>query len=100
MSGKTKPIKDQLFETELLAHIDALHTFAYHLAFNEEYAKDLVQETFLKSYRALDSYQPGTSAQAWLFKILKNAYINHYRRKARRPTQVDYEDYIDRKSVV
>src|SRR5699024_5000511 len=55
---------------------------------------DLVQETFLKSYRALDSYEPGTNAKAWLFKILKNAYINQYRRKARRPTQVDYEDYI------
>jgi len=94
MPGKTKPIKDQIFETELLPHIDALHTFAYHLAFNEEDAKDLVQETFLKSYRALDSYEPGTNAKAWLFKILKNAYINHYRRKARRPTQVDYEDYI------
>ena len=94
MPGKTKQIKDQIFETELLPHIDALHTFAYHLAFNEEDAKDLVQETFLKSYRALDSYEPGTNAKAWLFKILKNAYINHYRRKARRPTQVDYEDYI------
>src|SRR5690625_6873305 len=66
MPGKTKPIKDQIFETELLPHIDALHTFAYHLAFNEEDAKDLVQETFLKSYRALDSYEPGTNAKAWL----------------------------------
>lgn len=94
MPDKTKRIKDEIFESELLPHLDALHTFAYHLAFNEEDAKDLVQETFLKSYRALDSYEPGTNAKAWLFKILKNAYINQYRKKARRPTQVDYEDYI------
>lgn len=94
MPDKTKRIKDDIFESELLPHLDALHTFAYHLAFNEEDAKDLVQETFLKSYRALDSYEPGTNAKAWLFKILKNAYINQYRKKLRRPTQVDYEDYI------
>lgn len=94
MSDKPKRIKDEIFESELLPNINALHTFAYHLAFNEEDAKDLVQETFLKSYRALDSYEPGTNAKAWLFKILKNAYINQYRKKARRPTQVDFEDYI------
>jgi len=94
MSGLSKRRKDEIFESELLPNIDALHTFAYHLSFSEDDAKDLVQETFLKSYRALDSYEPGTNAKAWLFKILKNAYINEYRKKARRPAQVDYEDYI------
>ena len=94
MSELSKRRKDEIFEGELLPNIDALHTFAYHLSFNEDDAKDLVQETFLKSYRALDSYEPGTNAKAWLFKILKNAYINEYRKKARRPAKVDYEDYI------
>lgn len=94
MSDLPKRRKDEIFERELLPNIDPLHTFAYHLSFNEDDAKDLVQETFLKAYRALDSYEPGTNAKAWLFKILKNAYINQYRKKARRPTQVDYEDYI------
>lgn len=94
MPDKSKSVKDEIFESELLPNIDALHTFAYHLAFNEDDAKDLVQETFLKAYRALDSYESGTNAKAWLFKILKNAYINQYRKKARRPTRVDYEDYI------
>lgn len=94
MSKLTNHKKDEIFERELLPNIDALHTFAYHLTFHEDDAKDLVQETFLKAYRALDSYKPGTNAKAWLFKILKNAYINQYRKKVRRPTKVDYEDYI------
>ncbi|MBY5959898.1 sigma-70 family RNA polymerase sigma factor [Membranicola marinus] len=94
MPELSKRKKDKIFEEELLPNIDALHTFAYHLSFNDDDAKDLVQESFLKAYRALDSYEPGTNAKAWLFKILKNAYINEYRKKVRRPTKVDYEDYI------
>lgn len=74
--------------------MDALHTFAYHLTYEEEFAKDLVQETYLKAYRFLDKYKRGTNAKAWLFKILKNAYINHYRKKSKRPTKVDFEDII------
>ncbi len=85
---------DELFERELLPHIDALTTFAYHLTYSEEDAKDLVQETFLKAYRAIQSYVEGTNAKAWLFKILKNAYINQYRKKSRRPAQVDFEEFI------
>ncbi|WP_236975376.1 sigma-70 family RNA polymerase sigma factor [Membranihabitans maritimus] len=94
MPNRSGSNKDEIFENELLPNIDSLHTFAYHLAFNDDDAKDLVQETFLKAYKALDSYEPGTNAKAWLFKILKNAYINQYRKRARRPTKVDYEDYI------
>ena len=69
-------------------------TFAYHLAYNDEDANDLVQETFLKAYRFIDKYHEGTNAKAWLFKILKNAYINEYRKKSKRPTKVDFEDIV------
>lgn len=86
--------KERIFESELLPHIDALNTFAYHLTYAEEDAKDLVQDTFFKAYKALNSYHEGTNAKAWLFKILKNAYINQYRKKSRRPIQVDYEDFV------
>ena len=85
---------DAVFERELLPHVDPLTTFAYHLTYNEEDAKDLVQETFMKAYRAINSYVEGTNAKAWLFKILKNAYINQYRKKSRRPTKVDFEEFI------
>lgn len=95
MTKKEEDIdSDQLFEKELLPHIDALTTFAYHLTYNEEDAKDLVQETFMKAYRAIRSYVEGTNAKAWLFKILKNGYINQYRKKSRRPAKVDFEEFI------
>jgi RNA polymerase sigma factor (sigma-70 family) len=84
----------KIFETEFLPHADALKTFAYHLAYNDEDANDLVQETYLKAYRFIDKYHEGTNAKAWLFKILKNAYINEYRKKSKRPTKVDFEDIV------
>jgi len=84
----------RVFETELLPHMDALKTFAYHLTFDDDDAEDLVQETYLKAYRFIDKYQEGTNAKAWLFKILKNAYINQYRKKVKQPTKVDFEEII------
>jgi RNA polymerase sigma-70 factor (ECF subfamily) len=85
---------NRIFEKELLPHIHALKTFAYHLTYNEEDANDLVQETYLKAYRFIDKYHEGTNAKAWLFKILKNAYINEYRKKSKQPTKVDFEEII------
>ena len=88
-----KQRKDELFERELFPLMDALYNFAFHLTYDEDDANDLVQETFLKAYRFIDSYQEGTNAKAWLFKILKNAFINDYRKKSRQPNRVDYEDF-------
>ena len=85
---------DKIFEDELLPHIDALKTFAFHLSLNDADANDLVQEAYLKAYRFIDKYEGGTNAKAWLFKILKNAYINEYRKKSKRPTKVDFEEII------
>jgi len=84
----------EIFEKEFLPHIDALKTFAFHLAYNEDDANDLVQETYLKAFRFVDKYDEGTNAKAWLFKILKNAYINEYRKKSKRPKKVDYEEIV------
>ena len=85
---------DTIFEKELLPHVGALQTFAYHLTYNQEDADDLVQETYLKAYRFIDKYEKGTNAKAWLFKILKNAYINEYRKRVKQPTKVDFEDIV------
>ncbi|MBK9270787.1 MAG: sigma-70 family RNA polymerase sigma factor [Saprospiraceae bacterium] len=84
--------RQEKFDQELLPHLEALHSFAYHMTYNEEDAEDLVQETYIKAYKYLDHYGEGTNAKAWLFKILKNVYINEFRKKNRRPRQVDYED--------
>ncbi len=86
--------KEQLFEDELLPHADALYNFAYHLTYNEADANDLVQDTFLKAFRFLNSYDSGTNAKAWLFRILKNGFINEYRKKKKEPNKVDYEDIV------
>ena len=86
--------RERVFEVEFLPQIDALYNFAFHLTFDEDDANDLVQETYLKAFRFIDSYEAGTNAKAWLFKILKNAFINHYRKKAKRPNRVDYEEIV------
>lgn len=90
-TGKSK---EAVFEEEFYPHAEALYNFAYHLTLNEADSNDLVQETFLKAFRFVDSYEQGTNSKAWLFRILKNAFINDYRKKAKRPTKVDYEDYL------
>jgi len=77
-----------------MPHIEALKTFAYHLTYNETDANDLIQETYLKAFKFIEKYQEGTNAKAWLFKILKNAYINEYRKKVKRPVKVDFEEII------
>lgn len=87
--------KHEIFEREFMPHADALFTFAYHLTYNDEDANDLVQDTLFKSFKYAEKYHEGTNAKAWLFKILKNAFINEYRKKAKRPTQVDYEELIN-----
>ena len=86
--------QDQIFEKEFLPQIDALYTFAYHLTYDEDDANDLVQETYLKAYRFIDRYIEGTNAKAWLFKILKNAFINQYRKQSKQPTKVDFEEIV------
>lgn len=93
--NKDRARLEKIFEAEFMPQIDALYTFAFHLTLNEEDANDLVQETYLKAFRFIDKYHEGTNAKAWLFKILKNAFINQYRRKSKQPTQVDYEEIIN-----
>jgi len=93
--GKLEDRRIKIFEEELFPHLEALKTFAYHLCYNENDADDLVQETYLKAHRFMDKYIEGTNAKAWLFKILKNAYINEYRKKSKRPTKVDFETVIN-----
>ncbi len=95
MSKDKKYTKNELLEKELIPHIDALNTFAFHLTYNENDANDLVQETYFKAIRAIDSFQQGTNAKAWLFKIMKNSFINDYRKRSRRPKIVDIDEQIN-----
>lgn len=94
-----KTDKDKIFNEELLPHADALYNFAYSLVFDQTNAEDLVQEAYMKAYRFVDSYEKGSNAKAWLFQILKNAFINDYRKKKRAPQQVDFEDYNEKQQL-
>ncbi len=89
-SGKTP--KQREFETEALPHADLLYNYALRMTNNAADADDLVQETFLKAFRFWDKYEKGTNIRAWLFRIMKNSYINRYRREAKEPDTVDYEE--------
>ena len=88
----SKAEKDRRFEAELMPVIDALYNFAFRLTLDEDDANDLVQETYLKAYRFFDYFEQGTNAKAWLFRILKNSFINDFRRKSKQPAKVDYSE--------
>jgi RNA polymerase sigma-70 factor, ECF subfamily len=80
------------FETGELPYREQLYKTALRLTRNSEDAEDLLQETYLKAYRHYASFQEGTNLKAWLFKILKNTFINEYRRRKQIPPQVDFAD--------
>ena len=84
--------KSRIFNEEFMPHIDSMYNFAYKLTLDEEDAKDLVQDTYLKAFRFLNSFEQGTNAKAWLFRILKNSFINDYRKKSKEPAKVDYQE--------
>lgn len=85
-------IRRREFEENALTHVDSLYNMALRLVFNKEEAEDLVQETYLKAYRFFDTFQKGTNIKAWLFKILRNTFINNYRKTASMPGEVIFED--------
>jgi RNA polymerase sigma-70 factor (ECF subfamily) len=84
--------KQRIFNQEFMPHINSMYNFAYRLTLDEDDAKDLLQDTYLKAYRFIDSFQQGTNAKAWLFRILKNSFINDYRKKSKEPSKVDYQE--------
>jgi RNA polymerase sigma factor (sigma-70 family) len=84
--------KQSIFNQEFMPHINAMYNFAYRLTLDSDDAKDLLQDTYLKAYRFIDSFQQGTNAKAWLFRILKNSFINDYRKKSKEPSKVDYQE--------
>lgn len=88
---KTTSVK-HLYEKEVVPLIPALNSFALKMTGNEDDANDLVQETLLKAYRYFDKYELGTNCKSWLFTIMRNTFINIYRKNSREPNKVDYED--------
>ena len=74
------PYRDQLFKSAL------------RMTRSVEDAEDLIQETYLKAYKYYERFSEGTNFKAWLFKIMKNTFINSYRKRKLQPPKVDFDD--------
>ncbi|MFO7300484.1 MAG: sigma-70 family RNA polymerase sigma factor [Actinomycetes bacterium] len=83
------------FEEDALQYARQLYSAAVRMTRNPQDAEDLVQETFLKAYRAYDSFEEGTNLKAWLYRILTNTFINKYRADSRRPRESELGDVED-----
>ena len=83
------------FESMAMPFMDQLYSHALRLTKNSSDAEDLVQETYLKGYRAFSSFKEGTNLRAWLFRILTNSFINNYRKKQRGFDEEDFDEIDD-----
>jgi RNA polymerase sigma-70 factor, ECF subfamily len=79
------------FEADALSSVDSLYRTALRLTRSPADAEDLVQDTYLKAFRAADSFRPGTNLRAWLFTILHNTARNRARDRARDTVAIDSE---------
>ncbi|MEZ4918697.1 MAG: RNA polymerase sigma factor [Saprospiraceae bacterium] len=80
------------FNNNLNSLTSLLHSFAYNLTKNSEDAKDLYQETTFRALSNREKFQPGTNFKAWMFTIMKNIFINNYRKKVKANTILDTTD--------
>lgn len=82
------------FNSELEKMSSLLQAFAYNLTKNSEDAKDLYQETAFRAITNRDKFRPGTNFKAWVFTIMKNIFINNYRKKVKSNTIMDSTDNL------
>ena len=91
------------FDQNFISLESSLRSFAYNLTKNEEDAHDLYQETALRAVSNREKFNPGTNLKAWLFTIMKNIFINNYRKKVKKNTLIDSTEnmyFINSGSVV
>lgn len=88
-------VRSKTLEAEALAVLDSLYRTALRLTGRSADAEDVVQETYLKAFAALDRFEPGTNLRAWLFTILHNTFRNRVRDRAREPITTD-SDLVER----
>jgi RNA polymerase sigma-70 factor, ECF subfamily len=83
------------FSEQAMEYMGSLYTAALRMTRNPADAEDLVQETYLKAYRAFGGFTEGTNLKAWLYRILTNTFINSYRSRKRRPEQTELDEVED-----
>lgn len=84
-----------IFEADAMAYVDQLYGAAMRMTRNPADAEDLVQETYTKAFAAFRSFEQGTNLRAWLFRILRNTYINAYRKAKREPVSTSADELSD-----
>ena len=89
MRQAEKP-KQERFNKVMVPHMDVLYNYGLYLTGDRDAANDLLQETYLKAFRFFEKFEPGTNAKAWLYRIMRNTFINEYRRVKRLPDLVQY----------
>jgi len=80
------------FAKDAMQYTPQLFSTAVRMTRNRSDAEDLVQETFLKAWRASDTFEQGTNLRAWLFRIMTNTFINQYHAKQRKPMETELDD--------
>jgi RNA polymerase sigma-70 factor (ECF subfamily) len=93
------PAAESAFERDVLPHLDLLYRVALRLTGEPANAEDLVQDTVLKAFRAWDRFREGSNARGWLLTILRNTFINDYRRRRRAPALADI-DLVDPRAIL
>lgn len=86
--------KHARFKEDMVPHMDMLFNYALYMTGDRDVASDLLQDTFLKAFRFLEKFEQGTNAKAWLHRIMRNTYINEYRRIKRLPDHVEYDEQL------
>ncbi|MDR2562364.1 MAG: RNA polymerase sigma factor [Prevotellaceae bacterium] len=85
-------MRSKTFDTDLIALKDSLTKFAYSLSPDSDDARDLVQDTFLKALSSNGQYDDKSNLRAWLFAIMRNTFINNYRRNITHTLTFDSSD--------
>jgi len=91
---RNKKLKRE-FQEKILEHIDSLYNVALHMTKDKQNAQDLVQETALRAYRFFHRFEAGTNFKAWVMTVLRNIYINDYRKKIKEPAHIEFEEVED-----
>jgi RNA polymerase sigma-70 factor, ECF subfamily len=85
-------LRKKSFDEEAVPHMKLLYNYALRMTGDQLDADDLLQDTYMRAFRFFHKFEKGTNCKAWLFRIMKNCYINKYRKHKKEPAKVDYED--------
>jgi RNA polymerase sigma-70 factor (ECF subfamily) len=88
----TEENKQIEFKNLFEPHIKSLKNTAFRLTRNDMEAQDLLQETLYKAYRSFSTFEPETNFRDWIFRIMVNSYLTHYRKRVKQPLKVSYDE--------